>query len=367
MRNFIIAIVLLIITTSVFAQDTIKYGDPQYLFNRRTHSGLKRNMYLDYIIDYAHINDTTGMTLSPIVRFTSDHSRENRGCFYSPMFYTNTPIRIYGIALNLFHMQGTASMNDSVALFQYSNGLLKLLRVSDNCTRTNLFMFEGEYIYDNPIDSCRYVGRNTALSYCHEFFFDTPVSVHDTFLVWIKPANPGIVPEGVNIRNIPLYDSIGYPDTPDSIFSERYSDMDLVYSGLKIFSDRKIYSNRVYGHYDGWGMAFPIIMPLDGVDTLGEINPDSLWYYIPDSLCMTDVPTEPEVSLAPNPATGSSVLTADVQVSRLLMHNVDGRLVRELKPEATRVEINLAGLPKGLYIISAVTPQGTAHQKIIVR
>ncbi|MCR5821984.1 MAG: T9SS type A sorting domain-containing protein [Bacteroidales bacterium] len=97
-----------------------------------------------------------------------------------------------------------------------------------------------------------------------------------------------------------------------------------------------------------WEAVFPIIKPLD-------------------SLGLCEIVEEPEVYLAPNPASGSATLTSDVPVSRLLMHNVDGRLVRDLSPNATRVEIDLAGLPGGLYILSTVTPFGTAHRKLIVR
>ncbi len=385
MKNIVIFIALLT-TINVVAQDTIKYGDPQYLFNRRVNPALSQEViaYVELfngtdreIIDFVSLNDTTGMPYIPMAKFMTHTPRSHQP--YAIGFYTDWPIRIYGIAVNMFHIQGTTDIHDSVALFQYSRGTLKLLRVSNNCTRENLFMFEGDYIltYDynqTPPQIYSYVERKTALSHSYEFFFDSPAYVHDTFFVWSKLSPLVISPLGVSYRNMPLFDSIGYPETPDDQFAERYFDFNFV-TALNI-SNGEIYYQPQSGYrndYMYWGMEFPIIMPLDGIDTLGEINPDSLWYYVDstgntdDSLGVREIGAEPEVGLSPNPASGTTTLTADVTVSRLLMHNVDGRLVRDLSPNATRVEIDLAGLPGGLYILSTVTPFGTAHRKLIVR
>lgn len=375
MKNIVIFITLLS-AVNVFAQDTIKYGDPQYLFNRRLNPLLSQNVngavIFAHIVDYDSINDTTGQPYSPIFSFIT-----SGGASFG--YHTNEPIRIYGIALNKFRRSEIPDIPEMVALLQYSNGTLKLLRAkeSDDYTRKKLFMFEGYYksargdnYWDPDQHSAIFHGRETALSHCYEYFFDVPASVHDTFFVYVNITTNRFIPVGYNIENIPLYDSIGYPVTPDDQFAERYCDIDLSANIYITDFETDLYRPRSGLMGDNgkkWGMAFPIIMPLDGVDTLDPINPDSLWYYNPDSLGVMAALSEIGVSLAPNPASGTTTLVADELVSRLLMHSVGGRLVLDLSPNTDFVEIDLTGLPSGLYIVSAVTTRGSAHRKLLIR
>ncbi len=354
MRNFILAIVLLITATSIAAQDTVKYGNPRYMFNQRHHVLMcetERSLMFrrpGSATELLGLNDTSVMPYTPIQNGSGNITDSSNSKFYFSFgYHTDKQIKIYGISAPLIMNEPDREDYKIVALVQMNNGQLQKLYSSNNVTRRNLFLHEGDYLksLSGTNNDTTYVGRYSTLTYTYEFYFDSAITVHDTFFVGIHASIKWLQPITYQATHIEHYDSIGYPTNPDDEFH---------YDDFHMFAQIAEYSN-VIDFYDYWvdvhgvwEAVFPIIKPLD-------------------SLGLCEIVEEPEVYLAPNPASGSATLTSDVPVSRLLMHNVDGRLVRDLSPNATRVEIDLAGLPGGLYILSTVTPFGTAHRKLIVR
>ncbi len=344
------------------AQEYVEYGDSCYMFQCRQPVCVK-DSGCEPLPNYAYLGYYYQENNRVVVSYKYDYWG------YCSRYIASDTTLVYGIAVTCDYPEDSSKYpyvkifkkNDTIPPHNDVYVMDVIDSVEHRLVDTATLMLEKQFIYEGNMrlyrDSsfCPYNGEYLDRTYpdspiyvflgdtirdtvsCHEYYFKTPVSVIDTFYVASMYARPNRPDSTIKWYGSPFRYIEKSQCPEDNMLGGRVQDNQHFEVNIPCV----------------WGGAFPIIVPYQ------EPNSDSLGVRV--------IGVEPEVYVAPNPATGSTTLTTDVPVNRLLMYNVDGRLVRELSPNATRVEINLAGLPKGLYIISAVTPQGTAHRKLIVR
>ena len=76
--------------------------------------------------------------------------------------------------------------------------------------------------------------------------------------------------------------------------------------------------------------------------------------------------------VAPNPTRGKATVHSDLGVLRVAVHNVHGTAVRTWhalyggKTPLKECELDVSGLPAGLYVVTIVTPFGTTKTRLVV-
>jgi hypothetical protein len=77
--------------------------------------------------------------------------------------------------------------------------------------------------------------------------------------------------------------------------------------------------------------------------------------------------SEPLFSMSPNPATQNMTIQAESVISLVNIYGVSGNLVQVVPTNAieTRVDIDLVGLAKGLYVVEVVSEEGTSTRQLV--
>ena len=73
------------------------------------------------------------------------------------------------------------------------------------------------------------------------------------------------------------------------------------------------------------------------------------------------------VTLAPNPSDGIVHITAEGALIDAAVYDLRGRKVKECKGTGSTMELDLKGLPSGIYTVTIHTARGTAVRKLALR
>ena len=66
----------------------------------------------------------------------------------------------------------------------------------------------------------------------------------------------------------------------------------------------------------------------------------------------------------PNPAKDKVIIEAQSDIQQVTLMGIKGELLEDRKTSSNKVEMNLEGYSKGIYVVRIVTEDGVATQKI---
>ena len=66
----------------------------------------------------------------------------------------------------------------------------------------------------------------------------------------------------------------------------------------------------------------------------------------------------------PNPAKDKVVIEAQTNIQQVTLMGIKGEMMEDRKTNSNKVELNLEGYSKGIYVVRIVTEDGVATQKI---
>ena len=66
----------------------------------------------------------------------------------------------------------------------------------------------------------------------------------------------------------------------------------------------------------------------------------------------------------PNPTNDKVVIEAQSDIQQVTLMSIKGELLEDRKANSNKIELNLEGYSKGIYVVRIVTEDGVATQKI---
>jgi hypothetical protein len=76
-----------------------------------------------------------------------------------------------------------------------------------------------------------------------------------------------------------------------------------------------------------------------------------------------------EISVYPNPANEVVNISTETTIKNIKVYGLDGKIWFNQKLDAglTQISINVANLPKSLYVVEIITVNGVGVKKVVVR
>jgi hypothetical protein len=71
-----------------------------------------------------------------------------------------------------------------------------------------------------------------------------------------------------------------------------------------------------------------------------------------------------KVSVFPNPTVGLLTVQAPAPLQSVCLYTPEGRLLRVWKDKGATLQLNLADLPQGLYLLRVETPSGITYHPV---
>ena len=71
-----------------------------------------------------------------------------------------------------------------------------------------------------------------------------------------------------------------------------------------------------------------------------------------------------KLNMYPNPAKDKVILEAQSHIQQVTLMGVNGVMLEDRKANSNKVELNLEGYSKGIYVVRIVTEDGVATRKI---
>ncbi len=395
MKKIIFLLLICSCITFSKAQDTVKCNDFYYLIHHPVPPFTPQMPY--------GTNDTTSYLPRPYLLNAIQE------------YYSNNPVTVYGVAVT-----GKQSYNNlRVMLFdQIDKGTDSILAL-DSCEmkiKNRFFDYEAQYVAD-------FVPNKTVVP-CMEFYFDHPHVLMDTFYVGAKcfhdedfnfmlyagfdatcsqhwriiywpyerflpspmgnltnlwgcifpivnlrcsiPWKPIVLNRGLHEITIGWHAgeegllfqvSVGAcSSNPDTNEIYTLQDTSITITGLE--------QEKCYGLWLRQGCRYHTA----GYDTV-VWSPWSSARMI--FLSQEDIDTpeidENEVTLSPNPATGSAEVLSSFGVSRVEVFSAAGRKMMDLKAEGLKATLDVSKLPSGAYLLRIHTPQGMTTKKLLIR
>lgn len=344
MKKNLVILPLLMSLLSLSAQDTLEYGDLPYYYNSYYPHGVYsispncENPLLMDSIAYGSPHNNSVHPDSSII-FSNGHT-----------YLTSDTLKIYGIAVTYYtQCDRTIEQMPEVAVYQCASdsasraqyygastvtelGRTRIMsRIRHYTYRSDILTYDFDSI-GNPINIVRRNPEIVSVVPAFEYYFSTPVVVHDTFFV-------GAINGSVS-QEVPINYGYAYSEEPlcgSAAQIEQYYDVPTV----RVESTRRL----LYGGF------FPIIRPLHGSDTTAIAAADAA----------------KSVALWPNPTDGRAVVTSDDELRAVAIYDMTGRNVMRRNASGSRAEIDASALPKGCYILAATTANGVARKKLILR
>ena len=337
-------LILLVNSTNIFAQDTVKLRDPRFLFPNITDS------------TYFYKATSNAFNNLPLQTFLPIQAAECKTQKNGQM--------IYGISVLIQYPHGYRfSAGSELVDWDYETDTI-WLKLRQNITlgdsvvgpaidsvRINLqserkvFLFEAYWtgnvdgIWSIWFDSI--VREPVNYLFCE--YFDTPVQIMDTsFFVTIELRSPR---NSINSLYPGVYSAIGTSNTTIQI---------LMYDHALSPNTWSLHT----GEY--WFPLLPIIAP-QGTPPPGwtpDPNPD------PDPTESIDKADNFDLKIYPNPARRQFSVQSGVQVLRVEMYDVMGRKVREWGSSSQSYDLD--GIASGLYMVKLTTPSVSITKRLQV-
>ena len=105
----------------------------------------------------------------------------------------------------------------------------------------------------------------------------------------------------------------------------------------------------------------------DGVfcDSIQDLSAYQCVFYLDKSSGVSNV-NSAVVSVFPNPARERISVSCETEMRRVTLCNALGQQLLRVTPNAPQAELQVAGLPRGLYLLRVETAGGTAVRKVVV-
>ncbi len=349
MKKTLSIIIFALSLFSLFAQDTLEYGDLPYYYNNyypvKGFIGLHRRWYNNF-------SEETALCLGRMIYSDSNYAYPRKCLGHS--YVTSDSLKIYGIAAaydtTFCAVYTPLDQFPIVAAYQYEWDSTSHSHFGNltELKRTGAMSNIRHYKYRATVRSCNYdsYGNMTNIVeldseiattvFVYEYYFDQPVTVHDTFYIGVIQ---GTVPYPLCLST----GCMGYPEATETYGETVEAFMISGKLQLDMFPRK--------GHHFEYGGIFPIIRPLHGSD----------------STAIDMVDYSRMVSLAPNPTDGRFTVTSDDGLRAIVVYDMTGRAVIRRNASGSRAEIDASALPKGCYILAATTTNGVARKKLILR
>ena len=72
------------------------------------------------------------------------------------------------------------------------------------------------------------------------------------------------------------------------------------------------------------------------------------------------------VSIYPNPANDYTIVTSDYTIQSITIQNTEGKTINTIRPQSKKVQISLASINAGLYLLVIHNDQGLEITKTLV-
>ncbi len=106
---------------------------------------------------------------------------------------------------------------------------------------------------------------------------------------------------------------------------------------------------------------------VDGVfcDSIQKLSAFQCVFYLDKTLAVAHIKSA-VVKVFPNPASEQLNVTCETEMRRVTLCNALGQQVLRVTPNAPQAELQVAGLPRGLYLLKVETVAGSAVRKVVV-
>ena len=319
-RIAIALIFVTIATDSVCSQDTVRLNDNRFIYPQL----LSKDFYF-------HRWEREHPSVTPM------GPGSNRECAGYECVLDKESTTIYGVAIPLcdFYMNNAIWLKimDSIP-GNGPNTVLDSIRITPDSEQKTLIFEEIITTEDGELTDS--IAEIAYTLYCG--YFDRPVQVNDSSFFVYAHATSGVV-------NVPTYRI--YPNIT------RYN-----YAGYL----HEWYLDSNYAH--AWYPILPIIAPPPGWTD----NPDD-----PDNpggdegIGQTIGTQQSAVTIYPNPASNSAVVTCAQPILKLTLRDINGRLILTLRNCGTSTTLDTSTLSPGLYTLQVTTPAATTTRKLAVK
>ena len=117
----------------------------------------------------------------------------------------------------------------------------------------------------------------------------------------------------------------------------------------------KVYASVIYTSRDGYFC-----------DSIVELSSKTVTFYVDTKAAVQQVAQETSLNVFPNPASDRISVECETEMRRVTLCNALGQQVLRVNPNAPQAELQVAGLPRGLYLLRVETAGGTAVRKVVV-
>ena len=319
--RFVIALIFVTIAIdSVCSQDTVRLNDNRFIYPQLQ----SKDFYF-----YRWERELAG--------FVQVEHGSNRECAGYESVLDKESATIYGIAIPLcdFYMNNAIWLKimDSIP-GNGPNTVLDSIRITPDSEQKTLIFEEIITTEDGELTDS--IAEIAYTLYCG--YFDRPVQVNDSSFFVYAHATSGVV-------NVPTYRI--YPNIT------RYN-----YAGYL----HEWYLDSNYAH--AWYPILPIIAPppgwTDNPDDPGNPGGD-------EGIGQTIGTQQSAVTIYPNPASNSAVVTCAQPILELTLRDINGRLILTQRNCGTSTTLDTSTLSPGLYILQVTTPAATTTRKLAVK
>ena len=160
--------------------------------------------------------------------------------------------------------------------------------------------------------------------------------------------------KGIPCDSMDLTSAFGFEWKQDSISNNLFYNSK---QSLKNFPDGtytiKAYVSRSYRH---------------GIfcDSIVELSSKTVTFYVDTKAAVQQVAQETSLNVFPNPARERISVSCETEMRRVTLCNALGQQLLRVNPNAPQAELQVAGLPRGLYLLKVETVAGSAVRKVVV-
>ncbi|MBO7625373.1 MAG: T9SS type A sorting domain-containing protein, partial [Bacteroidales bacterium] len=100
-------------------------------------------------------------------------------------------------------------------------------------------------------------------------------------------------------------------------------------------------------------------------DSIQELSSKTVSFRIENGSAVKDC-AESTLRVFPNPTSEQLNVTCGEEMRSIALFNPTGQQVLRVNPNAPQAELQVSGLPRGLYLLKVETAGGTAVRKVVV-
>ena len=101
-------------------------------------------------------------------------------------------------------------------------------------------------------------------------------------------------------------------------------------------------------------------------DSIVELSSKTVTFYVDTKAPVQQVAQETSLNVFPNPARERISVSCETEMRRVTLCNALGQQLLRVNPNAPQAELQVSGLPRGLYLLRVQTASGSAVRKVVV-